>query len=115
MISDGKCIKLSGFLSQETHDNLLLETDKVKNVVCSHFYSRYLYLHFPTHPFYFVILFKFQATHLHELGRVESEGEDGDGDDVDEEPLTVAHGLRKGNMKLFKCIIVSVPNLCIIK
>ena len=52
---------------------------------------------------------------LHELGRVESEGEDGDGDDVDEEPLTVAHGLRKGNMKLFKCIIVSVPNLCIIK
>ena len=52
---------------------------------------------------------------LHELRRVEGEGEDGDGDDVDEEPLTVAHGLRKGNMKLFKCIIVSVPNLCIIK
>ena len=37
---------------------------------------------------------------LHELRRVEREGEDSDGDDVDEEPLTVAHGLRKGNMKL---------------
>ena len=96
MISDGKCIKLSGFLSQETHDNLLLETDKVKNVVCSHFYSnsRYLYLHFPTHPFYFVILFKFKVTHLHELGRVESEGEDRHRDDVHHQPLGVAHRLK---------------------
>ena len=94
MISDGKCIKLSGFLSQETHDNLLLETDKVKNVVCSHFYSRYLYLHFPTHPFYFVILLKFKVPHLHELGRVESEGEDGHRDDVHQQPLGVAHRLN---------------------
>ncbi len=37
---------------------------------------------------------------LHKLGRVEREGEDSHGDDVDKEPLAVAHGLGKGNMKL---------------
>ena len=31
---------------------------------------------------------------LHELGSVEREGEDSDGDDVDQEPLAVAHGLK---------------------
>ena len=45
-------------------------------------------------PFYFVILFKFQVTHLHELGRVESEGEDRHRDDVDHQPLGVAHRLK---------------------
>ena len=32
--------------------------------------------------------------HLHELGRVEGEGEHGDRHDVDQQPLTVAHRLK---------------------
>ena len=32
--------------------------------------------------------------HLHELGCVQSEGEDGDRDDVDQESLGVAHSLQ---------------------
>ena len=32
--------------------------------------------------------------HLHELGRVESEGEHGDWDNVDQQPLAVAHCLK---------------------
>ena len=44
--------------------------------------------------FHFVISFKFQVTHLHELGRVESEGEDRHRDDVHHQPLGVAHRLK---------------------
>lgn len=38
---------------------------------------------------------------LHKLGRVEREGEDSHGDDIDKEPLAVAHGLGKGNVKFW--------------
>lgn len=54
--------------------------------------------------------------HLHKLGSVKRKREDSHGDDVDQKPLAVAHGLRKKRQcEVVNCIIVSVPNLCIIK
>ena len=49
--------------------------------------------------------------HLHELGRVESEGEHGDWDNVDQQPLAVAHCLKIIENKTINNLQVSAKKI----